>query len=227
MPVLNILKKVPIFSDLKEKDLKKMESILKGKTYGKGDHIFSESDEGDEFYIVDDGLIKIYKMSTDGQVKALDYLKKGDFFGEMALLDKNPRSANALAMENANLFIIKYSDFRQFLISQPEILLTITQTLCKRLRKTDMEIEMFSFKKVKDRLVLCLVHLAEKYGKERDDGIEILMGITHQDLSEFVGTAREVISRQLKELDSEGLIKKDGRGLIIPSISKLRKKLYE
>ena len=68
-------------------------------------------------------------MSSEGQIKALAYLQKGDFFGEMALLDKSPRSANALAMQDSRLFIIKYDDFQKFLISQPKILFTITQII--------------------------------------------------------------------------------------------------
>ncbi len=227
MTILNILKKVPIFKNMKDVALRKIESILKEKDFKKGDHIFSEADEGDEFYIVYDGRIKIYKMSDDGQVKTLDYLEKGDFFGEMALLDKSSRSANALAMENARVFIIKHDDFQGFLINQPEILITITQTLCQRLRKTDMEIEMFSFKKVKDRLIACIIYLTERYGEETKEGIKVSKGFTHQDLSEFVGTAREVITRLLKELVDENLIKKEKHCLIIPSISKLKNKITE
>jgi CRP-like cAMP-binding protein len=222
MTILNILKKVPIFRNIKEEDLKKIQGILKEKKFAEGEHVFSEADQGEEFYIVNDGRIKIYKMSSEGQIKTLAYLQKGDFFGEMALLDKKTRSANALAMQETHVFIIRYADFQKFLISQPRILITITQTLCQRLRRADMEIELFSFKKVKERLMLCLVELAEKYGEETQNGLRITKPFTHQDLSELVGTAREVISRILKELESQKLIKKDNHNLIITSIDKLR-----
>ena len=227
MTVLDILKRVPIFSNISARDLGKIKKILKKNEYKKGEHVFSERDEGDEFYIVKEGRIKIFKMSNDGQVKTLDYLKKDDFFGEMALLDKNPRSANALAIHDTTLFIIKNDDFRSFLVKQPDMLMTITQTLCNRLRKTNMEIEMFSFKKVRDRLIACLVYLAEKYGTDTDKGVEIAIDFTHQDLSEYVGTAREVISRLLKKLSQERLIISEKRHIIIPSVADLRKKLVE
>lgn len=216
-----------MFADMKDEDLRKIESILKESSFGKGDHIFSEADEGDKFYIVYEGRVKIYKISINGQVKAFDYLQKGDFFGEMALLDKNPRSANALAMQDSHLLIIRHNDFQKFLINQPGILITITRTLCQRLRKADQEIEMFSFKKVKDRLISCLIYLAEKYGEETEDGIKVSMVFTHQDLSEFVGTAREVVTRLLKELKEENLVRQEKDSFILPSMLELRKKIIE
>lgn len=226
MTVISILKKVPIFRNIKDEDLKKIQGILKEKKFAEGEHVFSEADQGEEFYIVYDGRIKIYKMSSEGQIKTLAYLQKGDFFGEMALLDKKTRSANALAMQETHVFIIRYADFQKFLINQPGILITITQTLCQRLRRADMEIELFSFKKVKERLVLCLVELADKYGEESDRGMKITREFTHQDLSELVGTAREVISRILKELETQKLIKRDKHNFIITSVDKLREILY-
>jgi CRP-like cAMP-binding protein len=228
MTILNILSKVPIFRNIKDEDLRKIEGILKEKQFAEGEHIFSEEDQGDEFYVVYEGRIKIYKMSSEGQIKALAYLQKGDFFGEMALLDKSPRSANALTMQDSRLFIIRYEDFQKFLINQPKILLTITQTLCQRLRRADLEIEMFSFKKVRERLILCLVDLVDKYGEETSKGAVIISrAFTHKDLSELVGTAREVITRLLKDLEQEKLIKKDNHNLVIPSVAKLKEKISD
>ncbi|MFC2091141.1 Crp/Fnr family transcriptional regulator, partial [Elusimicrobiota bacterium] len=162
-----------------------------------------------------------------GQIKTYDYLQKGDFFGEMALLDKSRRSANALSIEDSRLFITTHDDFQEFLINQPKILLTITKTLCQRLRKADTEIEMFSFKKVEDRLVACLLNMAEKYGEEYSEGIRISKDFTHQDFSELVGTAREVVTRILNSLKQEKLIDTQKHNIIIPSITELKKKIAE
>lgn len=225
MSVINILSKVPIFKNINSRDLNKIESILKEKKYREDDHIFSETDSGDKFYLVYQGRVKIYKLSMEGQIKTLDYLEKGDFFGEMALLDKKPRSANALAIEDTTLFIIQYDDFQKFLLKQPGILVSITKTLCERLRKADREIEAFSFSKVEDRLVLCLINLAEKYGEDTGQGTVIPLNFTHQDLGELVGTAREVVSRILKKLRDEDLVKTENKRFVIPSVLNLRKKI--
>ncbi len=226
MTLFNILKKVPIFKNLNDKDLKEIEKIFFKKTCVKNEHIFSETDEGDRFYIVVEGQIKIYKISSSGQVKTFDYLSDGDFFGEMALLEKNKRSAYALALEDTRLYVITHINFQKFLISKPRILLTISKTLSARLRNADKEIEMFAFHKVKDRLVMCLVAEADRQ-KTVKGGKDIEIGITHQELSELVGTAREVISRNLKELKEEKLIKIKNSNIIIPTLSKLRNKLTD
>lgn len=227
MPILNILKKVPIFKNLKDLDFKKILNILKEKSFKKGDHIFYEYDDGDEFYVVGSGRIKIYKMSMGGQIKALAYLQKGDFFGEMALLENRPRSASAIVSQDSELFVIKQTDFKKFLISNPEMLFTILETLSQRLRQADLEIEMFTFKKVKHRLMSCLIYLADQYGEKTDTETRISKEFTHQDLSELVGTAREVITRLLKELKSEGLIEIKDRCILLPSIKNLNLKILE
>ncbi|MDA3792936.1 MAG: Crp/Fnr family transcriptional regulator [Elusimicrobia bacterium] len=226
MTIFSILKKVPIFNNLNDKDLKEIEKIFSRKECAKNEHIFSETDEGDKFYIVAEGRIKIYKMSSSGQIKTLDYLGEGDFFGEMALLEKNQRSAYALALEDTRLYVIKHRDFQKFLISKPKILLTISKTLCSRLRNADKEIEMFAFHKVRDRLIMCLVAQADKQKIEnKNKPVEI--AITHQELSELVGTAREVISRNLGNLKKEKLIEIHNSVIIIPNLLKLKNKLAD
>jgi CRP-like cAMP-binding protein len=224
MTIVSVLKKVPIFENLSDSDLKEIEKIFSEKKCDKNEHIFSETDEGDRFYIVAEGKVKIYKMSPSGQIKTLDYLEKGDFFGEMALLEKSERSAYALALEDTRLYVITHRDFQEFLVSKPKTLLTISKTVWSRLRKADREIEMFAFHKVRDRLIMCLVAQADKNAaKDKDKPLQI--DITHQELSELVGTAREVISRNLKDLKEEKLIKIDKSNIVIPSLKKLRDKL--
>jgi CRP-like cAMP-binding protein len=227
MDIINILKVVPIFQNIADSDIKKIEKIIQKKTFKEGEHIFAESDEGKELYIVNEGRIKIYKLSKDGQIKTFDYLQAGDFFGEMALLDNSRRSANALAMENSVLYIISSEDFQKFLLDYPEVLLTITRTISRRLRKADKEIEMFSFRKVKERLISSIIYLAEKYGEETDKGIRVSIGFTHQDLGELAGTAREVVTRVLKSLKEDKLIEVDKHNIIISSISELKNKISE
>jgi CRP-like cAMP-binding protein len=227
MTVLNILKRVPIFRDISDADLRRIETILREKDYDKDEHVFMETDTPEEFYIVSEGRIKIYSMSYEGQIKALDYLEKGSFFGEMALLDKQPRSANAVAMQDSKLFSISYADFQKFLVSHPDILLTITRTICQRLRKADLEIEMFSFRDVKARLIMCLLNLGDKYGEKTEQGVIIPVEFTHKDLSELIGTAREVVSRLLKELKQEKLVKTENQKFLILSPENLKKKIIE
>ncbi len=228
MSIIEILEKIPLFSEMDKADLNKIKEVLKEKRYSRDESIFFETDLGDIFYIVYEGRVKIYNISLQGQVKILDFLGKGDFFGEMALIDEMPRSANALAVEDTVLLTISHSEFQQFLQKQPDILFKITKTLCRRLRKADLEIELMAFGDVKSRLVSCLLNIIKKYGIQKG-GSDIIPPIfTHKDLSEIVGTSREVISRILKQLKEDKLIKiGKKREILIPSSAALEKLLKE
>ncbi|MGM0568083.1 MAG: Crp/Fnr family transcriptional regulator [Elusimicrobiota bacterium] len=228
MSIINILKNIPLFAEMTEDDLLKIKSIMNEKTYKKGESIFFETDCGDFFYVVLEGKVKIYEVSFQGQIKAFDFLKEGDFFGEMSLIDNMPRSANALAKEKTRLLGIDREKFRQFLFKNPPIMFKITKTLCRRLRRADLEIELMTFSNVKSRLVLCLINMMKKYGKDLSGKKCIPAIFTHKELSEFVGTSREVISRLLKEIKEEGLIEiTNKKDIIIPAVEPLEKLLYE
>ncbi len=228
MNIKEVLGKVPLFSSLSGEDLSKIISLFSDKTYSKKEHVFFESEPGRDFYIVRSGRIKIYKMSSGGQVKTLEYLETGDFFGEMALLESSPRSANAVAVSDSEVLVLRFDDFQSLLSEHPGILLALARALCGRLRKADREIELFSFKGVRDRLILCLINLASRYGIDKPEGAVFLPGeFTHQDLSELAGTAREVVTRTMKELRDEELIIKEPGGMTIPSVSALRRKIAE
>lgn len=227
MTVIKILKKVPIFEGFSTSELEEIERLLTAMEVSAGEDIFFESEPGKNFYILYEGRIKIYKMSSEGQIKVLDYLEKGDFFGEMALLDNTSRSANAVVVTDSVLLKLRQADFDKLMISRPELLMRITRTLSARLRRADCEIELLSFSGVKNRLIQCIYNLAEKYGEETPDGLLIPSEFTHKDISELVGTAREVVSRVIKELKEEGLVKTDGRSLIIRDLPSLLEKIKD
>ncbi len=228
MSIIEILEKIPLFSEMDKSDLQKIKEVLKEKRYSRDESIFFETDTGDIFYVVYEGRVKIYNVSRQGQVKILDFLGKGDFFGEMALIDEIPRSANALAVEDTLLLTISHAEFQQFLRKHPDILFKMTKTLCRRLRKADLEIELMTFGDVKSRLVSCLLNIIKKYGI-RKGSVNIIPAIfTHKDLSEIVGTSREVVSRILTQLKKDKLIKMgEGKEIVILSSAALEKLLKE
>ncbi len=205
MEILDILKKIPLFENMSDSELIKIRGMLREKKFKKGESIFFESEKGDAFYIVSEGRVKIYKSSSQGKIKILDFLQKGDFFGEMSLIDQMPRSANALALENSALFTVRREKFREFLINHPGLLFKVTRTLSRRLRRVDSELQLMAFGSVRERLLSFLVGEA---GRESPCSFPSLIQsvFTHQELSEVIGTSREVISRILKELREEGII---------------------
>jgi len=221
-----LLKKVPIFAKIDKDDLKDIGSIAEVKKFKKDDMIFSEGDEGESMFIILSGMVKVFKVSTSGQVKTLDIMEKGDFLGEMAILDKEIRSATVTAIEDTEVMVLKKSIFEKYIKTNPIISLKIMKALCARLRKADKEIEALSFQNVLGRVAISLLDLMEKYGEKIDRGIKINLKLTHQELADMVGTAREMVSRTLVSFKKNNCIDIDDHYIYITNVKELKEMIY-
>jgi len=222
----SVLKRVPLFSKIEDKELEKITEISHLKKYRKDEDIFSEGEVGDALYILVSGVVKVFRTSSDGRIKTLALLQKGDFLGEMAILEKEIRSANVRAVEDAEMLVINRRDFEASLTTNPQIAFKIMETLCARLRDADKQIESLTFQNVSGRLVIALLDLAEKHGVQTEKGIKIDMELTHQELSEMVGTAREVVSRILNDFRKTNCIEIEKHYITITDKEELKKMLY-
>ena len=201
------LKKVTLFKGLDTKQLKDVAEISSFKNYKKGGYIFRENETSNALYIIVSGTVKIFKTSPQGRRKTLAILKKGDFFGEMAGLDKQTRSANSQALEDVEVLIIKEKDFEQGLKHNPRIAVNIMETLCARLRSTDRQIEDLVFKSVLGRIGSSLIELSKKYGVKTRNGIMIDLKMSHKELAEMAGTARELATKAVSTFKRNGCLK--------------------
>lgn len=222
MSIKRILKKIVLFRRLADRDLDKIQSIGKFKTFKPGAIIFGENTSGRALYIVLSGVVKIFTQ-TGLKKKTLAYMQAGEFFGEMSLIDLKPRSASAVALENCELMVIEKNEFNRLLSRDINIVLNIMRTLTLRLRTADQEIERLAFSSLTGRLAKTLVDLAAKHSKRSADGYRILIRLSHQDLADFTGTSREMISKQLNNFRRLGYIKTDKRALIVSNIKDLKR----
>ena len=217
-----LLKKVDIFSGLKDKDLKKIYALAIEKTVRKGDYVFLRGTFGKVLYVVIDGLIKIEQPTERGKVKTLSILGPGECFGEMAIITNLPRSASAIALEDTKLFMLKREVFVSHLQNHPEISLRIIEVLCERLTEANEQIKSLTFDSVAARLANNIVSLAEKFGENEGSSWRIRIRLTHQELADLVGSTREIITRTLKLFQDEGSVEVDGeRNLWIRDSQKL------
>ncbi len=145
--MLDFLKKVNLFENLSVNELEKIEKISRMEAYAKGDVIFKEGTPGDQCYVITNGEVRISKFIPNIGEEALAVLKPGDYFGEMALIDTFPRSANAIANSDAALLAITKTDLDKILIMDRELgyklLWAFTKTLSKRLRETNEKMAGF------------------------------------------------------------------------------------
>jgi len=142
-----ILKGIYLFEDLTEEELAKVSKILVKESYPEGTFLFREGDKGDKFYVIITGSVRISQAISGAGEEALTILGKGDYFGEMALIDESPRSADVIVHENSELLVISKKDFDDLLFFNKEIaykmLWAFVRTLSRRLRETNDKIKAF------------------------------------------------------------------------------------
>lgn len=210
-----LLKKIAILGDLSEPDLDRLSSLLQEVRYNKDEIILHKEDPGDSLFIIKDGRVKVVLYGDDGREVILSILKTGDFFGEMSLLDGEPRSASVVAMEDANLYILKRDGFIQTLMERPGIALRILVELSRRLRVADEKIGSLALLDVYGRIAGALLQIARTEGKVEGDRIIIDERPTQQDIASMAGASRETVSRVLNDLVKSGLISMEGKKVII------------
>jgi CRP/FNR family cyclic AMP-dependent transcriptional regulator len=178
--------------------------------------IYEDGSIGDYMYIIQEGQVKVTKMSEDGREKILEILGPGDFHGEMALLDRAPRSASVKTTTPCVLLALSRQDFQGLLKQNHEVTLELIRVLVRRLRETDEQIKGLLFERVEGRTRRLLARLAKEPVEGRDDRMAT-SPITHQQLADLVGTSRETITRVVKELKDEGWLEQEGKRYLVPS----------
>jgi CRP/FNR family transcriptional regulator len=204
---LVFLQRVSIFSGVGQDSLERIASITQEKNFPKKSIIFHEGDRGDTLYILKSGRVKISKITEDGREKTLALMQPGEFFGEMAIFDEQPRSATAEVLdEQAVVFTLNKRDFERLIIEHPTIALKIMRDLTRRIRLVNQQVEDLAFKDVHERVASTLKSLAEVEGRPIGAKVLINLKMTHQDLANMVGSSRETVTRALNRLQDEGII---------------------
>ena len=210
-----LLKKIAILGDLNDSDIDRLSSILQEVRYNKDEIILHKEDPGDSLFIIKEGKVKVVLYSDDGREVILSILKEGDFFGEMSLLDGEPRSASVVSMEDSNLYILKREGFLQTLMERPGMALRILVELSRRLRVADEKIGSLALLDVYGRIAGALLQIARSEGKVIGDRLVIDERPTQQDIASMAGASRETVSRVLNDLVKSGLITMEGKKVYI------------
>ncbi len=197
-----MLKNIPLFSGLEEDQLETLRKALIVKTYPKNSYLFSEGDPSDSFYVVEKGKVNVGINDEEGREVILSVLGPGEYFGEMALLDGEPRCAYVMTKERTKLLIISKKEFENLLNANPAIMVNLLKGLQKRLREANKRIESLALMDVYGRVARLLTQIAGA----REDEVVITEKMTHQEIANMVGASREMVSRVLKELTTEGYI---------------------
>ncbi|MCH7521363.1 MAG: Crp/Fnr family transcriptional regulator [Candidatus Marinimicrobia bacterium] len=214
-PGVSILREVPIFTELDDESLDVIMGMTVRRTFTKNTMIVIEEAQADTLYIIESGSVKITRLNEDGREVILALLGPSEFFGEMALLDGQGRSANVMALEDTVLFNLIRRDFLDVLSRFPSISIQLLREMTLRLRKSDEQIKSLSLSDAEHRIGITLHRIAEDMGTFKMGEVVIRKLPYQQDIANMAGTSRETVSRMLKHLEARGLMERDGRRLTI------------
>ena len=220
------LARVKLFVGLAAEDLVALAANLQLRRYGKGQFIFQQGDPGLCLYLVESGKVKITSFSAEGKGLVLNLFGPGDFFGELALLDGEPRSADAVAQEACQLLLLQRDDFMRFLEARPHVAIKLLATVSSRLRHTTQQIEDMVFFDLPARLARTLLELAEAEQTSTEAEWVIASRPTQAELAEMVGATRESVNKWLGVYEEQGLIRRERNRWVILQPEALRKRMY-
>jgi len=210
-----------LFQDLDPALLDQVAALCVRRRLGAGETLFLKGDEGDALYGILDGVIRIGAMAPSGREIILNVLEAGDVFGEIALLDGLPRSADAVALNATELLVLRRRDFLPLLEREPRLAIHLLELLCERVRWTSELIEDAAFLGVPARLAKRLLGLATVYGRPVPDGVQIELKISQSTLGQMMGTSRETINKILQSWRKEGWIALEHRHVVVRDRSAL------
>ncbi len=205
-PENGILRDIALFADLSGKELHEIRSHVIQREFKKNQMILCEEETSEFMYIILDGKVKISRLGKEGKETILSMHGKGEFFGELSLIDGKTAPASVVAVENSMVAIISKNHFHSLLYTQRKVLENLLMILCSRLRESWQKIEMLNFNDASQRLKMLLNILAETYGEKTPEGTILHVRLIHQDMADMTGLTRETVTRVLDKLKKNGEI---------------------
>lgn len=209
------VERVPIFSGLNSEELSKVATLIVKKQYEKGELIIMEESYLENLIIIDKGKVKVFRYTIEGKEQILYIFDHGDFFGEKNLLNNQQSTYNVEALETTCICMINKNDFQNLLINYPKIGIKIIEELCSRMDKIESSVQNMGTKNIEWRINSLLLDFAERYGKKHPNGVIVELPLSREGIANYIGTARETVSRKLSVLQDEGVIDMIGNKQIL------------
>ncbi len=213
--LIPFLRTITIFRHLKVEQVRELVRTMQVKTFPSGAPVFHKGEKAEHMFVILSGKVKIYSRSSSKMRTTFAYLGPGDFFGEMALIDNEPRSATVIATEPLDLITIWRGDFLQILADNFSITRKMLSELSRRLRRASNRIESLATMDVYGRLARYFLDIAASQGKVLDNGYVAVVRPTHQSIANTIGTSRETVSRLIHDLMKQGLLISEGKTIYL------------
>ena len=207
-----LLERIPVFAGLSRRDLDLLHGITGTRRLRAREVLFRKGDEGATLYGVMRGRLRVFS-GADAKEVILNFLDPGEVFGEIALLDAQPRSATIAAVEPVELLTLQRRDFLPFIEQHPKVAIQLATALAQRLRTLSDAVEDAMLLSIPGRLAKKLLALAQSYGKPAAGGTRIDLKLPQHQLGELVGATRESVNKHMRAWTAAGVIRVE-RGFI-------------
>lgn len=214
------LRRLPLFARLGDTELGELAERTRPRAYKRGEVIFRKDDPATHLYLVLEGAVKIALPGELGQEALVAIMRPGDFFGELALFDRSPRSASAVALEDTRSALLAGDDFLAFLERHPAAVRVVLENLAKTIRRLSDRVEDLTFLDVPSRVAKYLLDLAQAKGSP-----DLELNLTQDELAAFIGASRVSVNRVLGDLERRDLISIRRRRIAIRDAERLAKEI--
>jgi CRP/FNR family transcriptional regulator, cyclic AMP receptor protein len=225
MIAVEALARSSLLSHLPAEGLARLAATAGRRSYRRGEVVFHQGDPGDTVHLIQTGRVKVVLDAESGDEAVVAILSPGDCFGELALIDGEPRSATIEALESLETICITRRDFMEFLRSHPQAMERLLMVLAGMIRQLDEDLADLIFLDLEGRLVKKLLELAEEHGREVDGAIEIELPMTQEDLAAMIGATRASVNKLLGAYEQRGAIRRQGRRIAICDRERLRRRI--
>ena len=183
--------------------------------YRKGQMIYNQDQPSTAIYLVIDGSVKVSRMAEDGRQVVVDIYQRDEFFGESALLGLPHRAEQAVVLDNARLMTWTASEIEDIVMKRPRLAVALLQILVQRTLDFTQRIESFSADNISRRLARSLIRFSERMGSPETDGSMRMAPFTHELLSQYVGTSREIVTHYMNQFRRQGYLKYSRKGIVL------------
>jgi CRP-like cAMP-binding protein len=210
------LSRCRLFDGLTDGSLRAIAATMRSRRFRRNEVLFHEGDPGDALFIVASGAVKVVVPSEDGEEAILATLRRGDFLGELALLDGAPRSASAVALESTEVLALPRDQFKTLVANEPAIRDALHAALAAELRRLTTHVAELHFLDLAGRLAARLTRLAQDHGEIQPDGSILLNApLTQSDLAAMIGATRQSVNKLLGEFVAAGLLRMDEDSIVV------------
>ena len=209
------LRKIPLLEGVSAGKLQELAAAVDIREIPRRQVIYLPGDPGDRVFFINGGRVKCSKVTRDGKELTLAYRGAGHMFGELCIIDGTPRDEMAEAMKNAIITEVPRELFQELLLDDTKLCFKFACVVGERRRQIETKLEHLVFRDVQAKLAALLLELGEEYGVDSEDGLQIGLKITHQEMANLIGSTRETISLTLAQFKKKSLLDLNGRTVVL------------